>query len=329
MASRIASSSPRARAAALAALAAAILIVVLPASSAAVRPPFLACLVTGVGGPEDESFNQLAVTGLHAAETRGVVGRVVRGTSQADYVQELSSCAQNGAGITIGVGYELATAVDQTATMFPRAAFAIVDVDVRTLTHRPANVEGLVFKQQEAGYLAGLHRRAVGREARRQGGRLDRRPRHPAGRSCARRVPVRRQAGEPGPHRAERLLRRFRRAGEVPGAGTGADRQRIRGRVPGCRALRCRGILRGPGEGHLRDRLRCRPVLVRPIHTDERALASRRRRRGRGARRALGAVGGRHQRGLRGRRTGASPWAAGAPAWASRSAGRWRASSRS
>jgi basic membrane protein A and related proteins len=168
MASRIASSSPRARAAALAALAAAILIVVLPASSAAVRPPFLACLVTGVGGPEDESFDQLAVAGLHAAETRGVVGRVVRGTSQADYVQELSSCAENGAGITIGVGYELATAVDQTATMFPRAAFAIVDVDVRTLTHRPANVEGLVFKQQQAGYLAGY---LAGLWAARRGGK--------------------------------------------------------------------------------------------------------------------------------------------------------------
>ena len=73
MASRIASSSPRARVAALAALAAASLIAVLPASSAAVRPPFLACLVTGVGGPEDESFDQLAVAGLHAAETHGVV----------------------------------------------------------------------------------------------------------------------------------------------------------------------------------------------------------------------------------------------------------------
>ena len=168
MESRIASSSPRARAAALAALAAAVLIVVLPASSAAVRPPFLVCLVTGVGGPEDESFNQLAVAGLHAAETRGVVGRAVRGTSQADYVHELTSCVEDGAGITIGVGYELSTAVDRTATMFPRASFAIVDVDVRTLTHRPANVEGLVFKQQEAGYLAGY---AAGLWAARRGGK--------------------------------------------------------------------------------------------------------------------------------------------------------------
>jgi basic membrane protein A and related proteins len=168
MASPIASSSRRARGAALAVLAAAILIVALPASSAAVRPPFLACLVTGAGGPEDASFDQLAVAGLRAAETRGVEGRVIRGTSQADYMQQLRSCAEDGAGVTIGVGYELATAVDQTATMFPRVQFAIVDVDVRTLTHRPPNVQGLIFKQQEAGYLAGY---TAGLWAARRGGK--------------------------------------------------------------------------------------------------------------------------------------------------------------
>lgn len=152
----------------LAALAAAIPIVALPSLSGAVQPPFLACLVSGVGGPDDPAFDRLAVTGLHGAEGSGVVGRAVRGTSQADYVRELRACAEDGAGITIGVGYELATAVDQTATAFPRAAFAIVDVDVRTLTHRPANVEGLVFKQQEAGYLAGY---LAGLWAARRGGK--------------------------------------------------------------------------------------------------------------------------------------------------------------
>ncbi len=49
----------------------------------------------------------------------------------------------------------MATAVDEVATEFPRAAFAIVGVDAKSLAHRPANVEGLVFKDQQAGYLAG------------------------------------------------------------------------------------------------------------------------------------------------------------------------------
>jgi basic membrane protein A and related proteins len=154
MASRIASSSAQRRAAAGLALAAA-LVTLVPASFAAIQPPFLACLVTGTGGPNDAAFNQLAIAGLHTVERSGVVGRAVHGTSQTAYARELRSCAQDGAGITIAVGYGMATALDQVATAFPRAAFAIVDVDVRTLTHRPTNVAGLMFREQQAGYLAG------------------------------------------------------------------------------------------------------------------------------------------------------------------------------
>ena len=166
MASRIASSSLRTLAVTALVLAA-LLVVVLPASPRAVQPQFLACLVTGSGGPDDPAFNRLAAAGLHDADGSGVVSRAVRGGSQADYTRELTACARNGAGITIGVGYVMATAVDQVATAFPRQAFAIVDVDVKTLAHRPANVEGLLFREQEAGYLAGY---AAGLWAARRGG---------------------------------------------------------------------------------------------------------------------------------------------------------------
>ncbi len=154
MASRIASSSLRTPAATVLVLAA-LFVIVLPGSSGAVQPPFLACLVTGTGGPDDSAFNRLAVAGLRDAEGNGVVVRAVRGSSEPDYTRELRSCARDGAGITIGVGYVMATAVDQVATAFPHEAFAILDVDVKTLAHRPANVEGLLFREQEAGYLAG------------------------------------------------------------------------------------------------------------------------------------------------------------------------------
>jgi basic membrane protein A and related proteins len=156
------------RLAAAALAVAALVLLALPASSSALQPPFLACLVTGTGGPADAAFNRLAATGLHGAGGSGVVGRSVHGSSQADYVHALTSCARDGAGITIGVGYQLATAVDQVATAFPRSAFAIVDVDVRTLSHRPANVEGLLFNAQQAGYLAGY---IAGLWAGRRGGK--------------------------------------------------------------------------------------------------------------------------------------------------------------
>lgn len=166
MASPTASSSLRAFAPTTALLATA-LVIALPAGSAVARAAFGACVVTAAGGADDPELDRLSVAGLRAAELTGVAGRVLRARSQAGAVSDLRSCAPAEAGITIGVGYGMATAVDQVATEFPRASFAIVGVDVRTLRHRPANVEGLLFKDEEAGYLAGY---AAGLWAKKQGG---------------------------------------------------------------------------------------------------------------------------------------------------------------
>jgi len=133
----------------------AVALVLVPAAGSAASTSFQACLVTAAGEADDPALDGLSVAGLQAAEQAGVAGRVVRATSQADAISRLRLCAQEGAGITIGVGYGMATAVDQVAIEFPRRAFAIVNVGVRGLPHRPANVEGLLFKDQEAGYLAG------------------------------------------------------------------------------------------------------------------------------------------------------------------------------
>ena len=167
MASRTASSNLRI-CAAVAAVLAAVLIPADPASSVPSITPFRACLVTGVGGLEGPAFNRLAVAGLRAAERAGVVGHTAHAGSQAEIVNDLRSCARDRAGITIGVGYGMAAALDQVATEFPHAAFAIVGVDMKTLPHRPANVEGLLFREEQAGYLVGY---AAGLWAKRQGKR--------------------------------------------------------------------------------------------------------------------------------------------------------------
>ena len=63
---------------------------------------------------------------------------------------------------------------------------------------KPTNVEGLLFKEQEAGYLAGY---MAGLYAKDKGGghrRLRRRREDPAGRPLHRRLPGRRQGGQPG-----------------------------------------------------------------------------------------------------------------------------------
>jgi basic membrane protein A len=115
-----------------------------------------ACLVTDTGGLNDKSFNHLAYVGLQKAQkTLGIQGRVIQSKSGSDYIPNLSACVRQGAAITVGVGFLMADAMDAVASRFPKSKFAIVDVDVTGLKHKPKNVQGLLFKEQEAGYLVG------------------------------------------------------------------------------------------------------------------------------------------------------------------------------
>jgi basic membrane protein A len=66
--------------------------------------------------------------------------------------------------LTIAVGYTEATAVDTAATNFPNSKFAIVDVDQTEEPHKPKNLLGLLFREQETGYLVGY---LAGLEAKR------------------------------------------------------------------------------------------------------------------------------------------------------------------
>jgi len=124
-------------------------------ASAAQKASFSACLVTDVGGLNDKSFNHLAYVGLQRAQKTGVKGRVIQSQTSSQYIPNLQACAQSGAGITIGVGFLMTDAMDAVATSFPKNKFAIVDVDVTTMKHKPKNVEGLLFREQQAGYLVG------------------------------------------------------------------------------------------------------------------------------------------------------------------------------
>jgi len=113
-------------------------------------------LVTDIGGLNDRSFNQLANAGLEGAKKDlGVDGRVLTSKANSDYVPNLSSLAQQKYDLVIGVGFLMADAVNTVATKFPNTKFAVIDVDATTLKDKPKNVQGLLFKEQEAGYLAG------------------------------------------------------------------------------------------------------------------------------------------------------------------------------
>jgi len=114
------------------------------------------CLVTDVGGLNDRSFNQLAYQGLKTAQkTLGIDGRVLTSSTGSDYIPNLLSCVKGGSDLTIAVGFLMADAVSTVARQFPNSKFAIIDFPFDALTGKPANVRGILFREQEAGYLAG------------------------------------------------------------------------------------------------------------------------------------------------------------------------------
>jgi basic membrane protein A len=120
--------------------------------------PFKVALVTDIGGLDDRSFNFLANKGLQDAKRKlGVQGRVFISRSERDYVPNLTRAVRDGHQLVIGVGFLSADAVSLVAKRFPKTKFAIVDNTgvSAELKGRPTNVRGLLFKEQEAGYLVG------------------------------------------------------------------------------------------------------------------------------------------------------------------------------
>ena len=71
------------------------------------------------------------------------------------YLGVTRDIVRQGYELVIGVGFTEANAIDTAAHQFPNSKFAIVDVDQTTEPHKPPNLLGLLFKEQEVGYLVG------------------------------------------------------------------------------------------------------------------------------------------------------------------------------
>ncbi len=129
-------------------------------------------LVTDIGGLNDRGFNHLAYVGLLRAEKKlGIQGRVLTSSSNADYIPNLSSLAQQHYNLIIGVGFLQEQAIAQVARQFPNTKFAGVDMsapgDFASYGGITNNFEGLIFAENEAGYevgyLAGLEAKRLGK----------------------------------------------------------------------------------------------------------------------------------------------------------------------
>ena len=126
-------------------------------------------MVTDASGLNDRGFNHLAYVGMLQAQKRfGVHIRVAQSRSPADYIPNLASFARQGYDLVLGVGYTEIGAMGAVAKRFPKTRFAIVDVANGDLAGKPKNVLGLLFHEEQVGYLAGY---LAGLETKRLPGR--------------------------------------------------------------------------------------------------------------------------------------------------------------
>ena len=125
-------------------------------------------MVTDIGGLNDRGFNALAYKGLQQAKADlGADIRVVTSKSNADYIPNLSSLARQKYDLVVAVGFLMGDATAKVAKSFPNVNFAIVDFPSGALKGKPKNTHGLLFKEAEAGYLAGT---MAGLYAKKKGG---------------------------------------------------------------------------------------------------------------------------------------------------------------
>ena len=113
-------------------------------------------MVTDIGGLNDRSFNESAYKGLKRAESElGVEIRAITSKSNADYVPNLSTLARQKFDVVFAVGFLMAEATEKVAKSFPTTNFAIIDFPQAAMKSKPKNVAGLLFAENEAGYLVG------------------------------------------------------------------------------------------------------------------------------------------------------------------------------
>lgn len=118
------------------------------------KPAIKAAMVTDVGGLGDKSFNDLSWAGLEKAKADlGVEVKVLESKQIADYESNLTQLAGAGYNPIFSVGFLMTDATGKIAGSTPKTNFGGIDI----FFEKPApNVVGLTFKEQEAGYLAGV-----------------------------------------------------------------------------------------------------------------------------------------------------------------------------
>ncbi len=123
------------------------------AASAQGKP--LVAMTTDANGLGDGSFNDGVWAGLKKAEAEGLAKvKVVEAHAMTDYVPNLTGLAEDGAKLVFGVGFLMVEQIQEAAKANPQTMYAGIDHTYGD--NIPANLIGISWREQEAGYLAGI-----------------------------------------------------------------------------------------------------------------------------------------------------------------------------
>lgn len=112
-------------------------------------------LVTDVGKLSDKSFNATSWQGVQDAQADKslcVEGKAIESSQPTDYAKNMQTFVDQGYDMVIAVGFLMADDTLAEAQKNPKVKFAIVDNAYDKPTD---NLVGLVFREDQAGFLAG------------------------------------------------------------------------------------------------------------------------------------------------------------------------------
>jgi basic membrane protein A len=113
---------------------------------------FSVALVTDTGGIDDKSFNQGTWEGIvRFSEDTGAESVFAQSNSDADYIPNLSTFAEDEHSLIVAPGFLFGDAITEVAANFPDQKFLIID-----MVAGGGNVANAVFAEEQGSFLVGV-----------------------------------------------------------------------------------------------------------------------------------------------------------------------------
>ena len=157
-----------ARAVLAVALVASVVLVAASVGSARSQANFKMAIVTDIGSLQDRSFNQLANEGrIYSMKELKIPTRAYETKAESERVPNMLAASRAGTNLIFAIGFLNYSALNAVAPRFPKLQYAGIDIAYGLLSKKPKNTTGVIFAEQDAGYLVGY---LAGLQIKKQGG---------------------------------------------------------------------------------------------------------------------------------------------------------------